>query len=192
MSLPKVAIPQFKVHLPSDNKEVYFRPFLVKEEKALLMAIESKDENVMAKSIMDILDACIMSEDVDIKSKPYFDLEYFFLNLRAKSVGEIVKFDYRHVNSLNRQGDECKAVTEVSINLEDIKVQFNPEHKNVVQLNDQISLKMKYPNLYDIVKMSQAGFSDLDVISSCIDSAFDANQIYDVESLAEARQLSNR
>ena len=103
MALPKIAAPRFSLELPSNGKKIWFRPFLVKEEKALLMATQSEDTLDMIETIKDVIAACVLDENTKVEDLPYFDLEYIFLNIRAKSIGEIVKLEYRHTGGKNYQ-----------------------------------------------------------------------------------------
>ena len=123
MALPKISSPIFDLKIPSTKKAVKFRPFLVKEEKMLLMAAQSEDTLSMIDAVKDVINAC--TDDVNVEKLPYFDLEYLFLNIRAKSVGEIVKLEYRHTGGINYKGITCEAITPVEINLEQVKVDKN-------------------------------------------------------------------
>jgi hypothetical protein len=189
MALPKIAAPTFSLVLPSNQKEVIFRPFLVKEEKALLIAMESKDTDHMNRAMLDVLKSCIISEEIDIEKLPSFDIEYLFLKIRSKSVGEKVNLSYRHVDGVNYKGEPCTAVTNVEINLDDIEVEFAKEHSALIKLTDNLTLKMRYPTLADIKSSVSANVDEIDLITKCIECVYDEEELYEPDSLDEARQF---
>jgi hypothetical protein len=197
MALPKIAIPTFSINLPSNKKEVIFRPFMVREEKALLIAMESKDTDHMQRAMIDIIASCIVTEGIDINKLPSFDIEYLFLKIRAKSVGEKVTLSYRHVDGVNYKGESCDAVTNVEINLDDIEVAFNETHKTVIPLNDKLMIKMRYPTLSDIkTTFSDQKKDEIDLVVKCIECVYDDNEIYEPDSEEETKEfigsLSNK
>jgi hypothetical protein len=185
MALPKLAAPRFAVELPSTGQRISFRPFLVKEEKALLMAATSDDQNSMIDAVKDVLSACVIDSDVNVATLPFFDLEYLFLNLRAKSVGEVVKLEYRHTGGKNYSGIECEAVTPVEINLERVKVERNEKHTNKIQITDQLGVVMRYPTISDI-KLVNDGADELKMIAKCIVSVYDEENVYEPDNLQDA------
>lgn len=184
MSLPKLMIPRFSIKLPSSGKEVTFRPFLVKEEKALLMAVEARDTESMILAIKDAIAACV--EDVDVSKLPYFDVEYLFLNLRAKSIGEEVKFNYRHRQGVNLKGDKCDTVTSVSINIDDVQIKRTEGHTHKIKIDDQYGIVMKYPTIDMIRETSANKKSEMDLMASCIESVFDDSNVYPPDSHEDA------
>jgi len=197
MALPKIAIPTFSINLPSNKKEVIFRPFMVREEKALLIAMESKDTDHMQRAMIDIIASCIVTEGIDINKLPSFDIEYLFLKIRAKSVGEKVTLSYRHVDGVNYKGESCDAVTNVEINLDDIEVAFNETHKTVIPLNDKLMIKMRYPTLSDIkTTFSDQKKDEIDLVVKCIECVYDDNEIYEPDNEEETKEfigsLSNK
>lgn len=185
MALPKLAAPRFSVDLPSNGKRISFRPFLVKEEKALLMAATSEDQNSMIDAVKDVLSACVLDSDVEVSSLPFFDLEYLFLNLRAKSVGEVIKLEYRHTGGVNYSGIECEAVTPVEINLERVKVEKNEKHTNKISITDNLGVVMRYPTINDI-KLVNDGADELKMIAKCIVSVYDEENVYEPDNLQDA------
>lgn len=197
MPLPKIAVPTFSVILPSDKREIVFRPFMVKEEKVLLIAMESKDPEHMQRAMFDVISSCIMTENFDITKIPSFDVEYLFLKIRSKSAGEKVTLNYRHVDGVNYKGDPCDAVTNVEIDLDMIEVEFDKEHKMTVPLTDSLTLKMKYPTLADIKATISSDKSDeIDMIAKCIECVYDDNEIYEPDNEEEIKtfigSLSNK
>jgi len=179
MALPKLDVPTYEIELPVSKKKIKFRPFLVKEQRNLLMAIESTDSATIHQCIFDILNNCTITESIDVNKLPVVDIEYYFINLRAKSVGEIVESRYRCNNFV--EDKECGNIMEKNIDLTKIEVKLpqgvNPE----IQLTDKISIKLKYPE-FGIVKdsLELEDISDLtfNMISQSIEHIFDGEQFY--------------
>lgn len=182
MSLPKLAVPRFSVQLPSNGTTVNFRPFLVAEEKILLMAVEAGDPASQIEAIKDVISSC--ADGVNVSKLPYFDLEYLFLHLRAKSVGEDIKFTYRHRDGVNREGHKCDHATEVCVNIEDIKIE-KKTHKTKFMIDETYGLKMKYPTIDDVSRMVKNGNDELTLMASCIESVYDADNVYPADNLDE-------
>ena len=140
MPLPKINTPTYELTLPSNKKKIKYRPFLVREEKILILALESGDAKQISSSIVEIMADCIETKTVDITKLPSFDIEYLFLNIRAKSVGETV-------DVVITCPDDKKTTVDTSINIDDIKVKETPGHKNIIKLDDKYSMKLKYPSM---------------------------------------------
>jgi len=182
MSLPSLATPTFKTSIPSTGEEIRFRPFLVKEEKILYMTLEGGDTRDTSQAVAEILTNCVSTPGFDPTKLASFDIEYLFLMLRAKSVGEVV-----NVNVLHTDKTECSSSTEVEINLDEIKVVKTPDHKNEIDLGDGVGMKLKYPNIFSMTSVSQSEIDKaLDMISSCIVNVWDDNQVYDDFTREEA------
>ena len=143
MPLPKIDTPVFDLLLPLCKKKVKFRPFLVKEQKNLLMAMESGERDTIEKNVKQVLQNCTLTENIDIDKLPVIDIEYYFLNLRARSVGEIVENKYRCDNEV--EGNKCGNVMEVAVNLLDLKVTNIKEDNDLIQLTDDVFIKLRYP-----------------------------------------------
>jgi hypothetical protein len=171
MGLPSLSVPSFPIKVPSTGEEITFRPFLVKEEKVLLMAMEGKDKNEIKVAINKILESCI-NEDIDVTKLPTFDIEYLFLNLRAKSVGEIVTFKLGH------NSGSCNHKTEVALNLADIQVKGDI-HDGTVMLDDKIGVKMHYPTASTFEKLAGTSENLIEALADCIEYAFDEEDVYD-------------
>lgn len=177
MALPKINVPKYKLKLPSDGRTVTFRPFLVKEEKILLLATETGEQEDIVNAIKDIIKEC--TDIKDVEKLATFDIEYLFLQIRTKSVGE-------SVDLIVTCPDDEETTVEVSVPLEDIKVQKSPKHKTELKLSDDIILNMGYPNIGTFVKMN---FSDtgvgvdqiFEMAADCIKTIADTNQIYNCE-----------
>lgn len=179
MALPKLDTPTYEIELPISKKKIKFRPFLVKEQRNLLMALESNETSTVQQNIRDILTNCTLTEGIDIDRLPIIDIEYYFINLRAKSVGEVVESRYRCNNMVGDK--ECGNIMEKEINLQDIKVtQDNPVDPEI-QITPKITIKLKYPE-FGIVKDSLQ-YDDINqvtfhMIAQSIEYIYDGEQFY--------------
>ena len=179
MPLPKINTPTYQLTLPSNNKKIKYRPFLVREEKILILALESGDAKQISSSIVDIMADCIETKGVDITKLPSFDIEYLFLNIRAKSVGETVEV-------IITCPDDKKTTVDTSINIDDIKIKRTPGHKNIIKLDDKYSMKLKYPSMQQFIDAnfdtddegSQVAQS-INMLSTCIDMIYDDEESWD-------------
>ena len=176
MALPMAQAPRYKLTIPSTNKSVTYRPFLVKEEKALLIAQQSEDPDTMIETLKSVIDSCIMDK-ISVNDLAVFDVEYIFTQLRAKSVGEIVDI----ILKCDTCEDE-KASVKYSIDLTQVKVDIPKDHKKTIPLFDDVGAIMKYPTL-DIIKQMEGMSTDnfelvFEIICQCIDSVYDSNEIY--------------
>lgn len=185
MALPKIEVPSYELELPISKKTIKFRPFLVKEQKILLMAMESDDPKSIQNAVTDILNACILTPDFPLYDLPVIDVEFLFLNLRAKSVSEIVETKYRCNNEVddteNGGKKECGQVLESKINLTEVAPQVEKEIDPEVKLTDKITVKMRYPS-FSVIKDS-ADSKDIskmtmNLIASCIEYIYDGDQFY--------------
>lgn len=179
MALPKIDTPIYELDLPLSKKHVRFRPFLVKEQKNLLMAMESGDSKSIEQNVKQVLNNCTVTENIDIEKLPVLDVEIYFLNLRARSVGEIVENKYRCDNQVD--GSACGNIMETSLNLLDIKIEGVKENNDVIQLTDTISIKLKYPEFSVINKLSKlSDVSDIafEMIAESVEYIFDGEQFY--------------
>ena len=179
MALPKLNTPKFKMKLPSDGRTVNFRPFLVKEEKILLIATETGDQDSMVNAIKDIIVACTDIKDVD--ALPTFDIEFVFLQIRTKSVGESVEVGVTCP-------DDGETEVKVTIPLDEIKVKKTKGHTKIVKLDDGVSLTMGYPSLDTFVKMNFASEEVavdqiFEMAASCMETVSDAEQVYECKDL---------
>ena len=180
MALPKLLTPEFSVQLPSTNEPLRFRPFLVKEEKVLYMALEGGEPAEIQKSVLDVLGACILTPDIEVSKLTSYDIEYLFLQLRSKSVGEEIEISLFHQDEQIRE--KCDHQTKVTLNVNDIKVKFNEENKDVVMITEEVGVKLKPPSL-DLAlsvdtKKSTLDMS-MDVLAGCIVNIFDKENVYE-------------
>lgn len=187
MSLPKMQLPLYTVVVPSTKKEVKFRPFLVKEEKALLIAQHSEDSKVMVNTLKSIILDCVQDQ-IDVDKLAMFDYEYLFTQIRSKSVGEIVDLIFLCDNCT-----DDKARAKVSMDITKFKVQFNENHTNKIQLTDSIGILMKYPNLDTIEELEKASKGDVDsiftVVADCIEFIYDGDEVYPIKEQTKEEVL---
>ena len=175
MSLPTITVPQYSLTLPSTGKEYKYRPFLVKEEKILLIAMESEDEKQIIDATVNIIKNCIVGE-IDIDDLPIFDIEYIFLQLRGKAKGEILELKYTC--------PKCKGQIPLAINIDEIKVEKKDGHSNKIELTDDVGVVMKYPNieiqkkLTDIAKNTTEIEGLFETITNCVDYIYDEESTY--------------
>jgi len=179
MPLPRIDVPVYELDLPLSKKHIRFRPFLVKEQKNLLMAMESGDSKSIEQNVKQVLNNCTITEDLDIEKLPVLDVEYYFLNLRARSVGEVVENKYRCDNTVD--DSVCGNIMETSLNLLDIKIEGIKEDDDIIQLTDTISIKLKYPEFSVINKLSKlTNVSDIafEMIAESVEYIYDGEQFY--------------
>ncbi len=182
MPLPKINTPTYELVLPSNNKKVKYRPFLVREEKILVMALETEDMKQITNSIVQILDDCILTKGVDVTKLASFDIEYLFLNIRAKSVGESVEVNITCP-------DDEKTTVEMNINIDSIKVKKDRKHKDIIKLDDTLSMKLKYPSMeqfmennFDVNEATADNVSkSLGLITTCIDQIYNDEESWDAD-----------
>jgi len=177
MPLPKISTSQHELILPSTGKTVKYRPFLVREEKVLILALESKDPKQITNAIKQVLKDCILTRGVKVEELPSFDIEYLFLNIRGKSVGE-------SIDLIVTCGDDGKTTVPVTVYIDDIVVEKDPEHSTDISLGDY-TLRMKYPSLQQFVESSfgeNADNNDIEgtfgIIASCIEMVFDEEEMW--------------
>ena len=177
MPLPKIATPTYSMVLPSLEKEINYRPFLVKEEKLLVLALESEDTKQITTAIKAVLKSCVLTKGIKVESLPTFDIEFLFLNIRGKSVGEQID-----VNVICP--DDEKTSVKVVIDLDDIKVQNTEGHTNKVQLDKNLIMELKYPSLDEFIK-NNFDFKDenameqsFKLIASCIDKIYNEEEVW--------------
>lgn len=181
MALPKLDVPIFELTLPLTKKKVKFRPFLVKEEKILLMASESDDANATFLAIKQIINNCCISE-IDVDDLPVTDLEFFFLNLRARSVGEIVDLQYKCNNKVtndkNEEG-ECGNIVKLKVNVLEIQPEIPEGHTNKIELTPNLGIMMRYPTMSMMENVEGTEVERItSVLLDCVDYIYDEENIY--------------
>lgn len=179
MPLPKIDVPTFEVVLPSNNKKLKFRPFLVKEEKILLMAAESKNMEEICLTLNQIIKNCAL-DDLNVEMLPSFDAEYIFLKLRERSIGEKIQ-----VSVLDT---EVEKRFETEIDLSKINVKKTNSHTTKIKLSDSLAVEMKYPTLHTILTIDTNktnAENGIDVMIKCIDKIYDSDSVYDAKDYSE-------
>ena len=183
MPLPKIVTPSFELTLPSNGKKIKYRPFLVKEEKILILAIESNSMKDITRAIKDILKNCILTKGIKVDELPTFDIEYLFLNIRARSIGE-------SIDLVITCPDDEKTKVNSTIYIDEIEVKKNDEHDINIKIDDTYTMKMKYPSLDQFIDENFVfeGQSDnsFEIIASCID------MVYSEEEAWEAKECSKK
>ena len=177
MPLPKIVTPTYELVLPSTGKTIKYRPFLVKEEKVLVIAMESEDTKQITNAVKTVIKNCVETRGIKVETLPTFDIEYLFLNIRSKSVGEEID-----VNIICP--DDGETEVPVTINVDEIQVIKNDEHNNRIKLDDNVMMEMKYPSLDQFIKSNfdisnNANIDQsFDLIASCIDKIFTEEEVW--------------
>lgn len=176
MALPKITHPVFKITIPSTKKALSFRPYTVKEEKLLVMMQSTKELNDVVDVVKQIINNCCV-EDIDVNKLAIFDIEYIFVKLRSKSVGESIELVYTF-------GDENRTQTKFTVNLDDVEVKFNPDHQQKFLVNGNVGLIMRYPSINTMLTLQDAltkGDADevvFNIFVDCVESVFDDDSVY--------------
>jgi hypothetical protein len=188
MPLPKISTPTYELELPSTGETIKYRPFLVREEKLLVLALESEDMKQITTAIKTVIKNCIQSKSIKVENLPTFDIEYLFLNIRGKSVGEEIE-----VNLI--APDDGETPVEVKILIDDIKVKKDEEHTTKIKIDNNLMMEMKYPSLDQFIK-SNFDFNSnntmdqsFDLIASCIDKIYNEEEVWDTADVTK-KELS--
>ena len=180
MPLPTISTPTYELVLPSSNRKIKFRPFLVKEEKILILAMESQDTKQIANAVKNVITHCILTKGIKVEKLSTFDIEYLFLNIRGKSVGEDIEV-------MVTCPDDGKTQVPALINIDTIKVQKSDDHEKDIKLDDQYTLRMRYPSLNEFIKNNFATATEMnvddtfDLIASCIDQVYSEEESWTQE-----------
>ena len=183
MALPKLNVPVYEAVLPSTEKVIKYRPFLVKEEKLLLTAQESGEDAVLP-AVKQIIKNCVQGE-IDVDNMPIFDIEYVFLRLRAKSVGEEITLGLKPWGCPQNDGELCKFTTEVSVNLEEIKCVKDKTHTSKIMLDNKIGIMMKYPDISQLNTKGSENEMGFEVIKKCINMIFTEEETHERDSFSD-------
>ena len=189
MPLPTISTPTYELTLPSSNRNIKYRPFLVKEEKILIIAMESQDVKQIARAVKDVLSKCIMTKGTKVEKLSTFDIEYLFLNIRGKSVGE-------HIEVMVTCPDDGKTQVPMSINIDSIKIQRDETHERDIKLDETYTLRMKYPSLSEFIKNNFSSVENMnvddtfDLIASCIDQVYSEEESWASEECTK-KELNN-
>ena len=188
MPLPKIATPSYSLEIPSLKKEIKYRPFLVKEEKILIIAMESEDSKQIADAVRNVISNCILTKGIKVDQLATFDIEYLFLNIRGKSVGE-------NVDVLITCPDDGQTQVPISINLDDIKINVSEEHSRDIKLDDNLTLRMKYPSMKEFIKTNFGNDFNMsvddtfDLILSCVEQVYSEEESWSASDCT-AKELS--
>ena len=190
MPLPTIETPTYELKLYSTNKKIRYRPFLVKEEKVLIIALESKDQSAITHAVKEVLKKCILTKGVDVDSLPTFDIEYLFLNIRAKSIGEDIKLTVTCP-------DDRKTKVPVTIYVDEIKVVKPKNHKKDIVLDDKLTLRMKYPSLsqfisnnFDTEDEAEAMVDKtFNVVADCMDTIYTGEDAWEAKDYTPAERI---
>ena len=187
MPLPKIATPSYELELPSTGQTITYRPFLVKEEKLLVIALESEDTKQITNAIKAVIRACVLTKGIKVETLPTFDIEYLFLNIRGKSVGE--DLDVKLICP-----DDNQTEVDVTISLDDIQIQKPEGHSNQIKLDNNLMMELKYPSLNEFIKNN---FDPNDTSKNPMDQSFDLigsciNKIYNEDEVWVAADCSKK
>ena len=190
MPLPTIETPTYELKLHSSNKKVRYRPFLVKEEKVLIIALESKNENEITNAVKDVLKKCILTKGIDVDSLPTFDIEYLFLNIRAKSIGEDIKLTVTCP-------DDNETKVPVTIYVDEIKVVKPRGHTKDIKLDDKLTLRMKYPSLNQFIENNFTTDDEAEtlvdktfrVVADCIDTIYTEEDAWDTKDYTPQERM---
>ena len=189
MPLPKIATPTYELELPSTGQTIQYRPFLVKEEKLLVLALEGEDVKEITTAIKNVIKSCIQTKGIKVENLPTFDIEYLFLNIRGKSVGEEIEVKLLCT-------DDNTTYVPVKIPIDEIKVVKNEEHTNKIQLDSALVMEMKYPSLAEFIKnnfdFGQDATLDqsFDLISSCVDKIYNEEEVWEANDCTKKEMNS--
>ena len=178
MALPSLSTPTYELTIPSTKKKIKYRPFLVKEEKVLLLALESEDDVQIAQAMKDLINACVLTKGIDPDDLATFDIEYLFLNIRGKSIGETID-----VRILCPDDDKTEVTTQIPI--DKIKVVFTKDHTNKIQLNDDLWVEMKYPNIDSLAQQEETVEDTIKLVSKSIKKIYNAEDVWDSSTTTE-------
>ena len=190
MPLPTITTPTYELSLPSTGKKIKYRPFLVKEEKILILALETRDQNQITNAVKDVLKKCVITRGIKIDDLPTFDIEYLFLNIRAKSIGE-------DINMVVTCPDDRKTEVDVTVYVDEIKVIKSKEHVKDITLDKDMTLRMKYPSLnqfietnFDTEEESQTTVDKtFQLIADCMDTVYTKEDAWDSKDYSPNERL---
>ena len=190
MPLPTIETPTYELKLPSSNKKIKYRPFLVKEEKILILALESQNQNDITNAVTDVLKKCIITKGVDVDSLPTFDIEYLFLNIRAKSIGEDIKLTVTCP-------DDKETKVPVTVYVDEIKVIKPKDHKTDIDLDDKMTLRMKYPSLTQFIENNFSTDDESEsivnktfkVVADCMDTVYTEEDAWEAKDYTPSERL---
>ena len=183
--LPKLSIPEFTTTIPSTKKKIKFRPFLVREEKILLIALEDGEKETIARAIIELLKNCILNTEIKVEELPKFDIEYLFMQVRAKSVGESIDMLVRHGSG------DCKAKTKITLNIDDIKI-LGKISDGKIAITEQVGVKLRYPTYERTINGEErTAVSLFENVVDNVEYVYDAETVYNEFSKEELEEWLN-
>jgi len=190
MPLPTIATPTYELTLPSNGKKIKYRPFLVKEEKILILALESQDQSEITNAVKDVLKKCILTRGVNVDQLPTFDIEYIFLNIRAKSIGESIKI-------IVTCPDDGETRVPITVYVDEIEVKKPDEHTTDIVIDDNMTLRMKYPSLTQFIENNfemnltpeETVNKTFKVIADCMDTVFTSDEAWEAKDYSPKERL---
>ena len=186
MPLPTIVTPSYDLTLPSNGKKIKYRPFLVKEEKILILAIESNSMKDISRAIKDVLKSCILTKGVKIDELPTFDIEYLFLNIRSRSIGE-------SIDLVITCPDDGKTKVNSQIYIDEIEIKKDKNHSPDIKLDDTYTMRLKYPSLDQFIdenfNFDEGKDNSFDIISSCIDMVFSEEEAWEAKDCTKKELL---
>ena len=186
MPLPTIVTPSYELTLPSNGKKIKYRPFLVKEEKILILAIESNSMKDISRAIKDVLKNCILTKGVKVDELPTFDIEYLFLNIRSRSIGE-------SIDLVITCPDDGKTKVNAQIFIDEIEIKKDKNHNPDIKLDDTYTMRLKYPSLDQFIddnfNFSEDKDNSFDIISSCIDMVFSEEEAWEAKDCTKKELL---
>ena len=184
MPLPKIVTPTYELVLPSTKKTIIYRPFLVKEEKILVLALESEDSKQITTAVKAVIKNCVVTRGVKVEQLPTFDIEYLFLNIRGKSVGEEVEVNIT-------APDDGETQIPITISLDEIEVVENEDHRKQIKLDDELMMEMRYPSLDQFIKNNFSDTNELgieksfELVASCIDKIYNEEEVWSTSDVSK-------
>jgi hypothetical protein len=188
MPLPKIATPTYELVLPSTKQTIKYRPFLVKEEKLLVLALESEDNRQITNAVKAVIKSCVTSRGVKVEQLPTFDIEYLFLNIRGKSVGEEVEVNIT-------APDDGETQIPITISLDEIEVVESEGHNKQIKLDDELMMEMRYPSLDQFIKNNFSMSDDMNIeksfelVASCIDKIYNQEEVWSTSDVSKKEVL---
>jgi hypothetical protein len=186
MPLPTIVTPSYELNLPSNGKKIKYRPFLVKEEKILILAIESNSMKDISRAIKDVLKNCILTKGVKIDELPTFDIEYLFLNIRSRSIGE-------SIDLVITCPDDGETKVNAQIYIDEIEIKKDKDHNPDIKLDDTYTMRLKYPSLDQFIddnfNFDEDKDNSFDIISSCIDMVFSEEEAWEAKDCTKKELL---
>jgi hypothetical protein len=187
MALPRLTTPTFKTNLPSIG-DVTYRPYLVKEEKVLLMALESNSIDETIRAMVNVMQACVIKPKIDFSRLPFYEAEFLFLKIRAKSAGEVIDLNTRHIDGINSKGEECKHVQPIQVNIDELSVPGIQKQDRVVMLTEKVGVELRAPSLsefYSMMEQEDSNDRAMNLLATTIDKVFEDDNVVSTSEITK-------